>query len=143
MPFEITTRVHYGYMREPGVYDDLTEADMVNLSAPSEGRPHGFGRVVESPKPSTVESVKKSAAVQPFEPPQEQEPRDEASPSPVVDQPAEPPAVGGGPDDPAQRPADPEQGPFPCRSEGCRKGPFPAKVGRDTHERKAHGKTLD
>jgi hypothetical protein len=174
MQFEITTKVHFGYLREPGICDDLTDADIANLSAPRPGLPNGYGRAV--PAPVRVEA-KSPAPAQP-EPeapapvdaevvteassdlPQEQNPPPADDENEAHERALRVQAIGGvvippdvtvtafrepqeaGSDDQTQRPADPEQGPFPCRSEGCVKGPFSSRVGRDTHERSKHGKVL-
>ena len=50
MRFEITSTIHYGYVRPPGIYDDLTEADAANLSAPRPGLPNGYGRALPDEK---------------------------------------------------------------------------------------------
>jgi len=46
MPFQITRRVHFGYMREVDVYHDLSDADMDNLERGKYG--HRVGAAASS-----------------------------------------------------------------------------------------------
>jgi hypothetical protein len=90
MRFEITTAVHFGYMRTPGVYDDMTEADAANLSAPRAGLPHGYGRAVAEENSPVVAPV-----VAPLQPAVE-DTNDE-----TTAEKSEPPSSGTGSNDPA------------------------------------------
>lgn len=151
MKFEITHRIHFGYMREPGVYEDLTEADARNLSAPRPGLPNGYGRTIPEATVPTAPDVRVNAAPLATEAGGEVQPEAEATATVVeeltVEEPTPtPPAVeevslGTRPDDPAERPSDPDPTSFACRDGNCQK-PLKSEVARNTHERQKHGRVL-
>jgi hypothetical protein len=97
--FDITKRVHFGYMREVGPHFDLTEEDMDNLEAGEYGR-------------RAVLVVSQKGPVQ-----HEEQPASPASPAAT-----EPPLpLGTGPDDPPNGQGNPEPvGPFHCPGPDCK-----------------------
>jgi hypothetical protein len=109
MRFEITHPIHFGYMRPPGVYDDLTEEDAANLSAPRPGFPNGYGRVIPEPDGKPEPERRSEPIIEPAPVAQPQEPTDETTPAVTgYGAPTEPLASGTGPNDPPPPPADPE-----------------------------------
>lgn len=147
MRFEITSRIHFGYMREPGVYEDLSEADALNLSAPRPGFPSGYGRTIDL-RPMSAVGQEPETVVDDL--PAEIVISDPDSPivveeSTVEERTAVPPPVeahprGTGSDDPSDRPSDTPPISFACR--GCAKDQFQSEVARNTHERQKHKRVL-
>ncbi len=145
MRFEITHRIHFGYMREPGVYNDLTEADVRNLSAPRPGLPNGYGRHLPTPSVMSADlrrdivdqAVTAGAAVVATA----SESREDS-----VDDTAAPTEEASVEEVPSTRPDDPPLGPLDpdpsltCR--GCDHKPFKSEAARNAHERQQHGRVL-
>lgn len=148
MRFQITERVHFGYMREPGIYDDITDADALNLSSPRPGLQDGYGRRVDAVRTRMSDAATRSAAstgparavAGDTTQTEKENSQDEAKPAPQSIA-----AVPGGtqPNDPIGRPGDQPTDGFFCRDAKCAgKQPFTSAIARDTHERKKHGRVL-
>jgi hypothetical protein len=144
MLFQITHRIHFGYMRELGVYPDLTEADARNLSAPRPGLPNGYGHVIGAAAithmpPLTVAAPSVGVGVSAVPP--EQEPAgEEAVEHTTTETPIEEVPVGTRSNDSPFGSRGPDTASLLCR--GCEHKPFKSEAARNAHEQQKHGRVL-
>jgi len=132
--FELNATVHYGYLRAPGVYDDLSEADMRALG--KYGRridiPSEAPEVTPSAPPSVTEEVPPQTVQVPSDATLDAPPPADASPISTEVPPA---ASATRPDEASPRP--PDAGPFHCPADGCKfsvgRKHFPTAAARDAH----------